>query len=121
MTTLSNLQRKIQVALLVAGHPIDDVVRVELRVLRTGVWQRSQGAWSWGARGPIDIGSQSTMKACLGPVVISAEGGVGRQYHVDVAGMRDGAPAGASFALLDASRRLVWYSADGTPIAADVR
>lgn len=108
MTVRSRLQRKVQIILIAAGRSVEDIATVSVYPLRTGPHQKSAGAWSWGSRGAIDIGSQSTMAECLRrPVTVSLES---RQYFVELAGTKDGAQPTASFALIDAYGKPVWYN-----------
>ena len=119
VTTQSRLQRKVQIILIAAGRSVEDIATVEVYPLRTGPHQKSAGAWSWGSRGTIDIGSQSTMTECLRrPVTVSQEG---RQYFVDVAATKDSPPPGASFALINMYGKPVWYDSDGNALPAVTR
>ncbi len=118
MTTQSRHQRKVKMILIAAGRSVEDIATVEVYPLRTGPNQKSAGAWSWGSRGTVDIGSQATMTECLRrPVTVSLEG---RQYFVDVAGTKDGAPPTASFALIDMYGKPVWYDSDGNALPPTV-
>lgn len=118
VTVRIKLQRKVQVILIAAGRSVEDIATVEVYPLRTGPNQKSQGAWSWGSRGAIDIGSQATMSECLRrPVTVSLEG---RQYFVDVAATKDGAPPGAAFALIDVHGKLAWHDSEGAALPPSV-
>lgn len=114
MTVRSRLQRKVQIILIALGRRVEDIATVQVYPLRAGAHQKSAGAWSWGSRGVLDIGSQAPMSACVRSPVIVSE--IARQYHVDPVGKKDGTPPGASFALLDMYGKPVWYDDEGEPM-----
>lgn len=117
MTDSSRLQRKVNLILLASGHSYDDIFTAQVYRLNAGEHQRSAGAWSWGTKGTIDIGSQFPMRQCAREPVVVTE--IARQYHVDPA--LGTAPLGASFAVVSkATNDLVWYGEDGEPLLTKV-
>jgi hypothetical protein len=118
-TDRERLAARVTVILRAMGHEGDDAVVApdDIDRIHAGHWQRAAGAWSWGTRGHVSLGSQSPMKACARAVLVMSQ--CVDQYSLDPIGAHDHPPSGASFGFAkphDVSR-VDWYDADGNPIA----